>query len=423
MFCGLRKWATLLLILYALLAVYRIVMPNPQINDTEEYQFAAKNLVENNLLYSGEITSSMDFRLFSKRSLGYPLFLSLQLNHGVIVVVAQFVLLFVSFLLGLFCLQALRAKFVSFTLYSILFLLTPAILLHSFFVLTDLLLMLVITSMCILWIESKLTSKHSLVIFSVLWAFGLLLKPILLPSLFLIPIFLVFFRNHKSVGFVLLPVFVFLLQGSINKINTNTFEFSSISTINLTKYNAKLTIAHKYGIDSAQKFVEIANITKPQSKSDYAKYKNTSRSIGVSVIKENFLTYTKVHILGIVKMLADPGRFEIYTFFGEPTSEVSLTEHLFDRNWSVVKEALLKKPLLIILLVIGLIINMLRIVGIFGLGKARSKNILILLGLISYFLILTGPVGAARFLLPVTVILLISTSLGWSYLLKKGPES
>ena len=93
-----------------LVFVLSIGFLHPETNDSVEYQKAAHNLLKNNLLYAGEISKHLDYRLFSKRTAGYPLFLILQNNRLWVIGIASAFLILLNYFLGLSVLNTLTKK-------------------------------------------------------------------------------------------------------------------------------------------------------------------------------------------------------------------------------------------------------------------------------------------------------------------------
>lgn len=424
MLCGLRKWIVALILVCTIAACYHFSHEPPAVSDSEEYLFSAVNMLENNMLYSGNLHESIDYRLYSKRTLGYPICLIFQDINTVAIFLFQLGLVFLNFFLGLFILLKLGAHSAAFKIYCLFYCLSPVVYLHSFLVLADLLLMTFVCVIVLLLLESKLRRKKDVLVFSLLWGLALAIKPAILPSLFVLPLvwyFLIANRKHGS-SFLVIPVIIWFTIGAINYSNSEQFETSSISTINLTQYNAKLTISNKYGYDSAQKYVENKVLIIPKTAEQYNRYKTDVNSLGINTIRDNFGTYLKVHFVGIFKMLLDPGRFEIYTFFGESTSTLSLTELLFEGDWLRVLDHLKKRPFLLTLFSLLLVVNLIKLLGLVGVLRKFNVQYLILIGIIGYFLLITGPVGAARFFLPATPLFLVLAAVGWSNFLQKSSK-
>lgn len=417
MFCGLRVWFMLIFITGMAFFVYSLSHEKPLVRDSVEYSNLANNLISSNQHYAGEITSPKDFRLYSKRTIGYPIYLIFQWRNGVIASFTQILLVIFNFLLGLFLLKSLKSFRYGYFLFSIGYIFQVTLFIHGTFLLSDLLLTTLIMSLSCVALDNKLDLKHKIKYIGILWAFALLVKPVILPSVFLTPIIaLYFYTKHKSLSLYLAsPIAVWIIICSINYNATGVYEYSSISTINIAQYNAKLAIANSYGYDSAQAFTEADIFAVPHSEKEYKEYKKNVSTYGSSAILENLGSYIKVHFTGIIKMIADPGRFELYTFFNQPTSKSSLTELIYSKKWSALIDQLNKAPILLALLAILLLINMLKIIGVLVSLKS-IKTTIIPFAIITYFLVITGPIGAARFFLPVSILFLVFSSIGWSFL-------
>ena len=147
-----------------LVFVLSIGFLHPETNDSVEYQKAAHNLLKNNLLYAGEISKHCDYRLFSKRTVGYPLFLILQNNRLWVIGIASALLIFLNYFLGLGMLSALSKKTKSSHAYSWLFLLNTPLFLHTSFVMADLLLASIINLAAFVYCQ-KQTSWPKKIVF------------------------------------------------------------------------------------------------------------------------------------------------------------------------------------------------------------------------------------------------------------------
>jgi hypothetical protein len=111
-------------------------------------------------------------------------------------------------------------------------------------------------------------------------------------------------------------------------------------------------------------------------------------------------------------MILDPGRFELYTFLGITPSAFSLTEMIYAKDWQKLKLFMFSNIGVLGVFLILFLINVFKaFILIFNLKELRKHWFLGLLFL--YFLAIAGPVGAARFMLPVSVLYLVFFSVGW----------
>lgn len=388
---------------------------HPETNDSVEYQKAAHNLLKNNLLYAGEIKKNIDYRLFSKRTAGYPLFLILQNNILWVVGIASAFLLLLNYFLGLSVLNALIKKTNAKYVYSWFFLLNVPLFLHASFVMADLLLSSIINLSAFVYCQKQTSWPKKIVVLSVLWCLGVLVKPVILPSILLCPIIFAYlgFKQRKFYFSSLLPGLVFLLVSFANQYQTGIFEYSSISTINLGQYNSKLLVSEKYGYDSAQSYASRGEFEVPRTQNEYLDYKKNLQSLATETIFTNWPSYLKIHLLGSVKMILDPGRYELYTFLGITPSSFSLTEMVYAKDWQKLNRFMFSNIGVLLLFTVLFIVNVFKFL-FFAFGLKELREHLFFGFIFLYFFAVVGPVGAARFMLPISVLYLVFCSIGWT---------
>ena len=403
----------LLVTILICLCIINILADTPHINDSLEYKNSANNLLNKKGIYAGDLNQEKDYRLYTKRTIGYPVFIILNHNVNIITFIVQGLLVVLCFFLGLGIVRNYSNNKHSLHLFCVGYILHLALLFHASFVLSDLLLTAVITLAALVYLQKKESFKNKLFVLCILWSVSVLIKPVMLPSLFLIPLFIIYtaFKKRRFYWPFLLPILFVTLHILYNHSIVNQYEYSSISTINLAQYNAKLTISSKYGYDSAQRFVQNDVLSTPRTLGQYRSYTTNAKSLGAQAILDNFGAYVKVHSLGASKMLLDPGRFELYTFFGEETNTLSLTEMLFSGDYGSISFHLKKNPVLLLVYVFLIILAILKAFGVVVEIKHWKKHIFGF-AIILYFLAVTGPVGAARFFLPVSIIYIAIASEG-----------
>ena len=412
---GLRLVFVTLFFAICLIFVLSVFVFRPETNDSLEYQKTAKNLVNKNLFYSGDTNETVDYRLFSKRTIGYPVFLVFQNNTTWIVRVASVFLLLLNFFVGLGLLGNLTRKKEASWVFSFLYLLNVPLLLHTSFVMADLLLTSIVCLAAFVYYHDRVLQKQKIKILSLFWCLGLLVKPIISPSILLSPfLFLHLKHKHKKTFLVtLLPVLVFFSFSFFNQKQTGIFEYSSISTINLGQYNSKLLVSEKFGYDSAQSYASRNEFSVPRNKKEYVKYGREVKSLSAKTILSNWPSYLKIHVLGSIKMLLDPGRFELYSFLGIKPAAFSLTEMIYAKDWQKLKRFMFSNFGVLFVFVVLFVLNVLKLfaffLGVRGLKKRRFVAFVFL-----YFFVIVGPVGAARFMLPISVLYLVFCSIGWS---------
>lgn len=410
-------YSLIFLILGAVLS-YSYRQPIQPLNDTIEYIHASNNLLTNNILYSGDLNNELDFRLYSKRTLGYPMFLLFQAQNQTVVLLANTLLYLLIFLLGLQVLTHFSTKRMVFLCYCILFLIHITLSIHASWQMADLLVTACITAIAAVFYIENSTVKSRVLAVSVLWSISLLLKPVFLPSLLLIPFLIIYLRIKTAewIIFPILPILIFIIGSTVNLLNSSVFEYSSISTINLGQYNTKLMVANTSGANAANKFTNEETFAIPRTPSEYIQYKTRVRGKSLLAMKENPVAYAKVHMTGVMKMIVDPGRFEVYTFLDENDHNISLTELLYAGDWQSIQRIMAKNKLLLLFFLALFAVSFVKLLlATVSLGKTKST--LFILFLIAYFVLITGPVGAARFMLPVSVLYIVLASVGAGLLL------
>ena len=406
--------------------IYSCLTAAPPFSDQTEYLQTASNLLNNNLLYSAETAEDNDYRRFAKRPLGLPVYILLQHQNVHLIRVSQAIIILLLFFVGLLFLRRFTSKRRSFVLFGLFYSLNLAFLIHSSFVFADLLLSGVITVAVFLFYDTRNSLKNRLIWLSFLWAVALAIKPVILPSLVFIPFIVIYYiLKHKLFYWqLLLPLFIFLITSSLNYRNTGCFEYSSMTTVNLVQYNARLTIADAFGYDSAIAFSNNKAFSVPRSKDEYGAYKEEANEVCKNTIQNNLFSYFKIHTLGSIKMIVDPGRFEVYSFFGLPTENDSLTEQFLGGRYLQAINHLKDGGWIVVLFLVLLGLSLLKVAGfLFSITTIRKTWPLFII--VGYFMAITGPVGAARLFLPTSVIFLIISVLGLEkilYFFQKRPK-
>lgn len=401
---------------------YAFFNPTADLNDSAEYLQLAHNLAHKNIHYSGNLNNHIDYRLFSKRPALYSLFILYgAVGNQLVAKFIQTILLLLLFFIGLEIINACGKSYKSaYWFYAILFPCTLGVFLSAQFIMADLLLALFIGLIILHFLLYK-NSKNVrfLRTIAILWALSIIIKPIMLPSAF-VAVALIFpiWHRHKIVLWSMsLPIVLVLAVTGMNYVLTSVPHFSSISAINRVHYNAKLVIAHDYGADSATTYVDKQELNIPKNKTALKHYLTFASTYSSSTLKTHLLTYSKIHLAGIFKSLLEPGRFELYTFFGQETKDLSLTEQLMAGNFNLVLAEMRKGGWIAALYLALLLIAVLKFLGFLLSLFKKDQNVWIMVGIVAYFVGIAGPIGAFRFLMPAIIPFLILSSLGLSRLL------
>lgn len=235
----------------------------------------------------------------------------------------------------------------------------------------------------------------------------LLLKPVFMPlawiALFTIPIL-----NGWSRLWMVLPASLVLLVSVINQKNTGLFHYSSIPVTNAFEYNIRPLVK-----PSAEQYYP--NTTAVMDTMGFEKKYQFMQSESAGWIKKYPLTYAVNHAAGAAKALLDPGRYDFIAFFKLPqgTGLMGIRE---GGGWKTLQSQ--PPGYLLYIAFFGLIALLKLLMLLVGMTKP-IPNKWILLFPIGYVLAVVGPVGSARYILPVMPLMLIfivagcQTGLNW----------
>ncbi|WP_426061193.1 hypothetical protein [Hymenobacter sp. B1770] len=244
---------------------------------------------------------------------------------------------------------------------------------------------------------------------------AMLLKPIFYPSALVllgISVVLAWRRRKPQLALIgLMPVVALGLYMEWNYIRTGYFHFSSIAEINLLHYNAAGVVRQVDGPAAEDKWVA-AVLTEANQKPDFASRQRFIQYQARAVLWEHPGVYARQHLQGMVALFLDPGRFDISQFLGlaAPTEGGFLAQA---RTGGILR-AVQRLPVgMIAFLSLMLMANSVRLalavrgfIRLNSYGPTLRHGRWVVLGILLYVALLTGPLGAARFLVPVWPLLL-----------------
>ncbi len=269
--------------------------------------------------------------------------------------------------------------------------------------------------------------KH-LLYYQILIILLLLTKPVF--YLFVIPNILLTYlicRRIKSklgIFYSIIPILTVLLYCQWNYERTSSYSFSSIQHTNLRDYNLRYFHTNKYGAEYAEN-IKDSIINKAKGINGYNNKIKFINSTSLNYLKKDAASYTLFHLIGSLKMLVDPGRFDLSIYFNfDPNkiNNVGLLKHYNEGGTRGALKFLKSQPLLIIVLFnFILLINLFKFLGFLWFLikhlKKASLIIWVMLIFIGYIVGLTGPIGASRFLIPILPLYLFLSLYGLSNLL------
>lgn len=249
---------------------------------------------------------------------------------------------------------------------------------------------------------------------------GLLIKPVFFPlAAVLLALGAVAGWRQRRPGLVLVgavPVLVAGLWMARNEARTGYFHFSSITEINLLRYNVRGVLQATEGPAAAEKFVR-STLAQAAQFPDFAAQQQYVQQAGAAALGRHPVAYAAQHLRGMLTFFLDPGRFDVVHFLDlAPTPGSGLLQLANQRSAGALLSYLGRLPLgLLAGLSALLLANVVRF-GLlirFGLNnRYPAAARLVLLGLVLYVALLTGPLGAARFVVPVLPLLLAAAGAG-----------
>ncbi|MFK5891512.1 MAG: hypothetical protein QM486_12355 [Flavobacteriaceae bacterium] len=394
---------------------------NFKLTDPYQYLTEAKNIVEHGVFYCGDLSQPINFDFYTLRPPVYPLFLSVFY----LLKAPLYVIIFFQNIISIASILLVRKTILLFnykkkydTLFIGLLLLTPSQFIYANTIFSEVIFQFFIVLMFrYMVLFSKFKKKKYLLRYSIALVLAAFTKPVM--YLFVVPsllyMFYVSYKIKKWYPIILsfVPVLAVLLLMSWNHKRTNTYQYSSIQAINLLNYNTRLFMMSKKGSTFADKFLDSIhnNADKIQ---DYSERNSYLNSASQNYLSHNLFGYGFYHLQGSVFAMLDPGRFDISNFFMLNTKNVKQKGILFHLNnggfFSVVK-FLIDTYSIPLLLFLGLIlfINVFKLLSLvlFIFNKRINLNFkIIVLGLLLYIILLAGPVGASRYMMPLVPIII-----------------
>ncbi|MDJ0365689.1 hypothetical protein QMK33_11045 [Hymenobacter sp. H14-R3] len=246
-----------------------------------------------------------------------------------------------------------------------------------------------------------------------------LLKPVCAPFtvVFLAMASWLAWRRHRPALLLVggLPLLLALSYMGWNWQRTGYLHFSSISTINLLHYNAAGVLRQAQGPAAEEAWVA-QTLRVANAQPSFGARQASIETAAVAMLRRYPLRYAGQHLLGMITFFIDPGRFDMSVFWGKNQSAGLLAALRGQGVAGVVRGLAGQSMPLVTLLLITLLANALRLVlALRGLlrpatpsaaGRADWLRIgapagrWLAAALLGYLALLTGPLGAARFLVP-----------------------
>ncbi|OSZ81701.1 hypothetical protein CAP35_00075 [Chitinophagaceae bacterium IBVUCB1] len=387
--------------------------------------------------YSGSLLDPFDPMYYTLRPPGYPFFLWLIYIFGV----NNWIVLLLQNAISVFNILYLRStlKLIGYSRKYDWLLMAFVLLYPSQFINANLIQPELLLQTCVLFYSRHLLLllqtrlwKHAFIMSLALIA-GIMMKPVWYPFVMMHFVLLMLVSRRYRNGIIrpavaaLLPMFVVLIYSYWNDTRTGKIHFSSIQSINALLYNQEYYVRETYGADSARSFYE-AELAASMAIKNFSKRYDYQSAKALQMLKDNFLPYTAMHIRKSVVMLADPGKGEMDLFTAQTTlqqihspSTRPFREVMMQDGISGVRNYISTNPSAPIALLV-LLFCVLKLIGtvLFFFSRSIEAQYKWVFGLLLfYFVFITGPVAYARYLMPVSLLLIGCAALGYQMMLQR----
>jgi hypothetical protein len=404
--------------------------------DTYEYVYMALNIRDNGLFYAGNASLPLLAKNFTLRPPGYSLALLpiyLFTVNNWVVILLQNVLSVCNIIYTRNTLSRLGYNTKYDRLFLLLIVAYPAQFIYANTIAPDLLLQTCV----LLYFGSfvRLTQRKRMGfvwIMNLALTYGIFTKPILLlfiPVHVLIMLWLCFGSGIPRIALLslLIPIGTILAYNTWNLQRTGKFHFTSIQPWNGMYYNVRMFQEHRLGMREAGKFMEEEQKRWDQTNS-FKEWYDYGNQRSLEFLKEHFLPYMAYHTKYSLQFFIHPGKGEIDLFTGELTygrffakKDKRIAEILKDMPPSQWAGYFRNHPSVIAMLVI-LCFNLAKVCGAIAFFISRQihwQHRLLLFVLLGYFAFMTGPLANTRYHLPVSLLFIGCSTLGYQWLLQR----
>ena len=412
-------------LLHLVFFVLQCIFQRSFLADSVQYLNLADNLLEHGTFYSWDLNEPIDMQGYSQRPPGYPLFwlpfrlFSDSVFPGLLV---QCLVSTVTFL-GLYRLWedlGLRIAPLWGALPALVFF--PAQLIYANMVMSE-----ILFQACIFWAFFFLVrfirepQGKYLLIYNLLLCAGLLTKPVLylwwIPNVVIIGWFAFRQKQFKWLTFAAIPVVAIVLWCGGNYLGTGYYHFSSITSINLLNYNAYHALLEVYGPEEADSVIFAVKDEAALIK-DFAEREKYVEKAATDLVMEHKVAYAKFHLKGMVNFFLDPGRFDLYQFFGWQEEGFQGLLYYFSKDGYVgIFNFLREQPMVpafsLVSVMIWNLLLLLALLNFMFLKKVPWEIRLLTLLMIGYICAATGPLGASRFKLPIYPLMVLTVPFLW----------
>jgi hypothetical protein len=371
--------------------------------DSGEYRNAAINLLAGNG-WSACLPNDVCDQLSlpeTRRTPGYPILIGITGITGILMLIQTLLAACIPFLMHKLLVK--MGKESCFKMAMMLLLLYPLQYCYSAMLMPEIICQVLVLCLIIAWIEMRWMRV------SILITLLLLLKPVFMPWAWLVLVAKFWIKN-KQRTWLALPIAVVFLVSWLNFRQTGLIHYTSMPVTNAFEYNIRNLTQET----SSENYYHAAAL-KMDSMDFSGKYlfmqNETGKAIRLSPIK-----YAYMHIFGAFKTLIDPGRYDFVAFFRLPQGNG------FMRNNGIGAWASQHPLIWVYIILFALLAFIKTSLAFFAVFKPMRYKWILLFPVL-YTLLIVGPVGSARYLLPVMPIMILLAAIGWNFLFNKKHES
>ena len=413
--------------------MYGSFQPPVLLEDSKEYLAAARNLSSHGVLYAGDWEAAEHLDDYTKRPPVYPLLLiAAGAGQGDTfwLRLLQSLLALAGIGLSAWFVSTQLKKSVPWLLWLLVLLASPGQWMYPQLVMTETLFQFLLLGLGISWWISWKQQKRSL------WwlaSFCLVLALLTKPVMYLFVIAWVAlgmfaairWKNARWLAAPLLSALLLLGYMQWNQVRTGLFHMSSIEHLSLLQYTTTHLLTSVEGPERAVAMTD-SLLYASLATGSYAEHVSMIKSGCYAWIGEHPGAYLSLHLRGMAVFFLDPGRFDIWSFFGWEPPASGWQATMNQSGWQGILSSMAALPWAgLLLLGLGLLGNVVKLTawGLF-LWQYRSQLIgFVSLVIVGYLAFVTGTSGASRFAVPLFPWLLMATAVLPSYFRQRAGAS
>ena len=389
----------------ATLAFFKQLLSESLLIDSLEYTKKASFLFENWIASNIEIDRFLEPM---RRTVGYPLIIkSLFFNHYAIYLLQTLISLCVPIVLHKFC-EKYKYHQNIWSVSMLLLLTYPSQFFYGAFLMPDILCQFLLLLLFFTYFEGHWRA------FPLILTGLILLKPVFLVFL-IFPIILFLLKRYKLSLFDIIPIFVVCILSIVNYKQYKIFTYSSVGTTNAYDYNRKILLLLQYNETEIERMYDIENAELNQLSGNFEAQKSYMDGKTIPVLLK--LKYWFIHFRGMAVTFIDPGRYDAMVFLNWNKSIGFMGVN--DGN---VKKALPWWQMVYMgIFVVFMIFKF--VFAVYATFQWRRHQLVLFFAIVILFLaFIAGPVGCARYLLPVYPLMAFLSALGFLTFLKNNSK-